>query len=47
MLVVDNKPLEDPKYLVMADDGSGGSVKIPSMLIGKQDGEKLKTAIHD
>jgi hypothetical protein len=45
MIVADNKPGEDPKYLVMADDGSGASVQIPSMLIGKSNGEKLKNAI--
>jgi hypothetical protein len=47
MIVVDNKLAEDPMSLVMADDGSGGSVIIPSMLIGATDGEHLKTAIHE
>lgn len=31
----------------MADDGAGNSVKIPSFLIGKRDGNKIKEAIHD
>lgn len=46
MIVVDNKIAEDPTLLVMADDGSGNSVKIPSMLIGYTDGQRLKDAIH-
>lgn len=33
--------------LIMADDGRGRSVKIPSFLIGKEDGQKLITEIHD
>jgi len=46
MIVVDNKLAEDPTLLVMADDGQGNSVKIPSMLIGYSDGEKMKSSIH-
>lgn len=30
----------------MSDDGEGKSIKIPSFLIGKRDGDKLKEAIH-
>ena len=47
VIVVDNKISEDPTMLVMADDGSGNSVIIPSMLIGWADGEELKLAIHE
>ena len=47
VIVVDNKIMEDPTLLVMADDGSGNSVIIPSMLIGWNDGEELKAAIHE
>lgn len=47
VIVADNKVNEDPKFLVMADDGSGGSVIIPSMLIAYTDGEKMKRAIHE
>ena len=47
VIVADNKEAEDPKFLVMADDGSGGSVVIPSMLIGTTDGEHLKKSIHE
>ena len=31
----------------MADDGAGNSVKIPSFLIGKRDGNKIKESIHE
>ena len=30
----------------MADDGEGKSIKIPSFLIGKRDGDKIKETIH-
>ena len=46
MLVRDNL-LEDPHNLVMADDGLGGTVNIPSMLINYIDGGRLETAIHE
>ena len=46
MLVTDNL-YEEPQYIVMADDGKGGSVNIPSMLISKLNGDKLKKSIHD
>jgi len=44
--VVDNKENEDPEFLVMADDGTGSSVNIPTFLIGKSDGSILKEEIH-
>ena len=47
MLVSDDTEGEDPKYLVMADDGKGGSVRIPSMLISSSNGQKLKESIHE
>lgn len=46
LLVIDNKITEDPTALVMADDGMGNSVTIPSMLIGWGDGQILKESIH-
>jgi hypothetical protein len=46
MIVVDNDIFENPDYLVMADDGTGSSVTIPSMLISYNDGLLLKGAIH-
>lgn len=47
MIVADNKDREDPELLIMADDGRGGSVKIPSFLISKSDGKKLENEIHE
>jgi len=32
---------EDVTNVVMTDDGTGGGIRIPSMLIGKTDGRKL------
>jgi hypothetical protein len=32
---------ESLEELVMSDDGTGGGIKIPSILIGKKDGKKL------
>jgi hypothetical protein len=32
---------EDVDNIVMSDDGTGGGIRIPSMLIGKTDGKKL------
>ena len=47
MVAVDNKSTEDPELLIMADDGRGSSVKIPSFLIGMADGDRLKKEIHE
>ena len=32
---------EDIDNVIMSDDGTGGGIRIPSMLIGKTDGKKL------
>ena len=39
--MVDNK-LENIEKAVMGDDGTGTGIRVPSMLIGKTDGDKLK-----
>ena len=41
VVVVDNKA-ENITNVVMGDDGTGTGIRIPSMLIGKEDGLKLK-----
>jgi|TARA_B110001450_G_C17508131_1_gene435235 hypothetical protein len=46
LLVIDNKWEESPKNLVMADDGMGSSVFIPSYIIKRTDGEILKDAVE-
>lgn len=32
---------EDIENVIMSDDGTGGGIRIPSMLIGRTDGKKL------
>jgi hypothetical protein len=39
---VDNKEGEAAGNVVMADDGTGESVSIPTFLVGMYDGAKLK-----
>lgn len=43
-IVVDRNEVEST---TMKDDGKGSSVKIPSFLIGKRDGDAIKEAIHE
>lgn len=45
-VVVDDKIMEDPDSLVMADDGKGESVNIPTFMVSLLDGQRLKDAIH-
>ena len=46
-IIVDNKENEKATNLIMADDGTGHAVKIPSFLIGFHDGAILKESIHE
>jgi len=39
-ILVDDKE-EDVDNVIMSDDGTGGGIRIPSMLVGKTDGKKL------
>ena len=39
-IVIDNRP-EMIDEILMSDDGTGGGIRIPSMLIGENDGNKL------
>lgn len=39
-IVIDNRP-EMIDQVLMSDDGTGGGIRIPSMLIGTNDGDKL------
>lgn len=45
-IVADNKPGEHADHIVMADDGKGAGVSIPTFLIGQADGQTIKDAIH-
>jgi hypothetical protein len=39
-IIIDNRP-EMIDEILMSDDGTGGGIRIPSMLIGTKDGDKL------
>ena len=41
-IIVDNIEEEDVKFVEMVDDGSGAGLRIPSLLIGRDDGAKLR-----
>ena len=43
-IIIDNKN-EDIKGVMMTDDGTGAGIRIPSVLIGNADGQKLKNYI--
>lgn len=45
-IVMDNNK-EDVSYIIMSDDGTGMGIMIPSLLIGKGDGEILKKFLSD
>lgn len=45
-IVMDNK-IEDVTSVIMSDDGTGMGIMIPSLLIGKTDGQILKKFIAD
>jgi hypothetical protein len=46
-LVVDNNPDETADHIIMSDDGTGGNLFIPSMLISKSDGDIIKKYIKE
>lgn len=43
MIIVDNVANEDVNHIVMSDDGTGGNLYIPSVLISKEDGDLIKS----
>jgi hypothetical protein len=40
-IIVDEVEQEDVNYIIMADDGTGVGINIPSMIINKEPGDKL------
>jgi hypothetical protein len=46
VIVVDNVD-EDVGSLIMTDNGNGGNLNIPSFMISKKDGEKIKKYLRD
>ncbi len=45
-LVVDSREGKDPEQVVMIDDGTGSSIAIPTILISKADGKRLKDEVE-
>lgn len=45
LLVVDDKKYENPDRVIMADDGRGSAVKIPTFLISWEAGQAIKDAL--
>jgi len=41
-VIIDDKVNENAKNVIMSDDGTGAGIRIPSMIIGYEDGKKLK-----
>lgn len=39
-IIIDDSD-EDIEKVVMSDDGTGGGIRIPSMIISKRDGKRL------
>jgi len=46
VIIVDNKG-ENVSNIIMADDGHGTSINIPTILIGKSDGQTIKTFMKE
>jgi hypothetical protein len=41
-VIIDDSGKNDIKNIIMSDDGTGTGIRIPAMLISKEDGEILK-----
>ena len=46
MAIIADNVYGRPENVIMADDGKGKGIKIPSFLISKDDGRKIKDTIH-
>lgn len=40
-IIVDNDQKESPNQIIMTDDGTGAGIRIPSLIISHEDGQKL------
>jgi hypothetical protein len=47
LAVIIDDSFEDISKVIMSDDGTGKAVRIPSFLIGKTDGDKIKDALNE
>jgi hypothetical protein len=45
-IIVDNNEFESAQHIIMSDDGTGAHVNIPTFLIGKSPGNKIKAQVH-
>jgi len=41
VIIIDDKEKEDISKVTLSDDGTGAGIRIPSMLIAKDDGDKI------
>ena len=41
VIVIDDREKEDISRVIMGDDGTGGGIRIPALLISKTDGDKI------
>lgn len=46
VLIVNNNANEDLRHIIVADDGYGDNIHIPSILISKEDGDILKQEVN-
>lgn len=42
-----NDAIDNPEHIIMVDDGTGTSIQIPTILIGKNDGDIIKDFLTD
>ena len=40
-IIIDDKEKDDISKVTMSDDGTGAGIRIPAMLVSKNDGEKI------
>jgi hypothetical protein len=45
-IIADHRENSDPEKVIMMDDGTGTSIAIPTIMISKEDGKRLKDAIQ-
>jgi hypothetical protein len=47
VIIADNKDGEDLHSIIMADDGNGGTISIPTVMIGKSDADIIRNFIKE
>ena len=46
-IVIDSRVDENVENVMMVDDGTGNGIRIPSLLIGSEDGKKILKYLKD